>query len=217
MACKTVFAFLLVFSAIACHTSGDSQKTGPPEPQRVALNPETAKAAGAALRSLVASGKLESLPWPDFRDVSGSAAGFYEGRGYVPAWVDRVGPTAQARLVVSILQKADQKGLDPEDYDASRWQAREEALADTPTPDEIARFDLALSVCLLRYVSALDVGRINPQQLKFDLDLNHRKTGLPEFLAQISHPSCHERREERASEPELADSRADPLCHRKSG
>jgi len=186
MACKTVFAFLLVFSAIACHTSGGSQKTGPQEPQRVALNPENAKAVGATLRSLVASGKLESLRWPDFRDVSGSAAGFYEGRGYVPAWVDRVGPTAQAKVVVSILQKADQKGLDPEDYDASQWQTREEALAGTPTPDEIARFDLALSVCLLRYVSALDVGRINPRQLKFDLDLNHRRTGLPEFLAQIS-------------------------------
>ena len=183
---SSVSAFLLVFSAIACHTSGDSPKASPPAPQRVALNSETAKAAGAALRPLVASGKLESLRWPDFRDVSGDAAKFYESRGYAPAWVDGAGPNAQAKVVVSVLQEAGQKGLNPEDYDASRWQAREVASARTPTPDEIARFDLALSVCLLRYVSALDVGRINPQHVKFDLDLNHRKTDLPEFLAQLS-------------------------------
>jgi murein L,D-transpeptidase YcbB/YkuD len=180
------FSFLLVFSAIACHTSEDTPKAGPVASQRAALNSENAEAVGAALRPLVASGKLEILRWPNFRDVSGDIAKFYEGRGYAPVWVDGTGPTPQAKVVVSILQKAAQKGLNPEDYDASKWQAREEALAGASTPEEIARFDLALSVCLLRYVSALDVGRINPQHLKFDLDLNHRKTDLPEFVAQIS-------------------------------
>jgi murein L,D-transpeptidase YcbB/YkuD len=185
----SVFAFLLVFSAIACHTSGDPPKVGPVAAQRAGLTPETAEAVGAALRPLVASGKFESLRWPDFRDVSGDTTKFYAGRGYAPAWVDGAGATAQAKLVVSILQKAAQKGLNTEDYDASRWQAREEALAGRPTPDEIARFDLALSVCLLRYVSALNVGRINPQHLKFDLELNHRKTELPGLLSQISQAS----------------------------
>jgi L,D-transpeptidase YcbB len=185
----SVFAFLLVFSAIACHSSGDRSEAGPVAPQRVALIPETAEAVGAALRPLVASGKLEGLRWPDFRDVSGDTLKFYAGRGYGPAWVDGTGATAQAKVVVSILQKSAQKGLSAEDYDASRWQAREEALVGKPTPDEIARFDLALSVCLLRYVSALSVGRINPQHLKFDLDLNHRKTDLPGFLSQISQAS----------------------------
>lgn len=44
-------------------------------------------------------------------------------------------------------------------------------------------------MCLLRYVSALNVGRINPRHLKFDLDLNHRKTDLPGFLSQLSQAS----------------------------
>ena len=185
----SVFAFLLVFSAIACHTSGDRSEAGPVVPQRAALAPETGAAVGVALRPLVASGKLSTLRWPDFRDVSGDTAKFYVGRGYAPAWVDGTGPTAQAKLVVSILQEAAQKGLNAEDYDASRWQAREETFTAKPTPDEIARFDLALSVCLLRYVSALNVGRINPRHLKFDLDLNHRKTDLPGFLSQLSEAS----------------------------
>ena len=185
----SVFPFLLVFSAIACHTSGDRSETGAVVPQRAALAAETAEAVGAALRPLVASGKVASLRWPDFRDVSGDTTKFYVGRGYAPAWVDGTGPTAQAKLVVSILQEAAQKGLNAEDYDASRWQSREEVFAGKPTPDEIARFDLTLSVCLLRYISALNVGRINPRHLKFDLDLNHKKTELPGFLSQLSQAS----------------------------
>ena len=54
-----------------------------------------------------------------------------------PPRVDGAGPTAQAKLVVSILQNAAQKGLDAEDYDAPRWQTREDALVGKPTPDEI--------------------------------------------------------------------------------
>src|SRR5215469_2130095 len=186
----SVCAFLVVFSAIACHTSGDPpQKPGSVTPEKAALIPETAEAVSAALRPLVASGKFANLRWPDFRDVSGDTAKFYASRGYAPAWVDGAGLTAQAKLVVSIVQNAAQKGLNAEDYDASRWQARQDALVGKPTPDEVARFDLALSVCLLRYVSALNVGRINPRHLKFDLDLNHRKTDLPGFVAQISQAS----------------------------
>ena len=184
-----VSAFLLVWSAIACHGSGNSPKTRPPAPQRVALSPETVKGVGAALRPLVASSKLEDLRWPNFADVTSGTVKFYQDRDYTPAWVDGAGPTAQAKVVVSIMREAAQKGLNAEDYDDSRWQARESAVTGTPTPEQIARFDLALSVCLLRYVSALDVGRINPRHLKFDLELDHKKTDLPGFLAQLSQSS----------------------------
>ena len=82
-------------------------------PQRASLSLETAEASVAALGPLVASGKLATLRWPDFRDVGGDTTKFYVGRGYAPAWVDGTGPTTQAKLVVSILQEAAQKGLNP--------------------------------------------------------------------------------------------------------
>jgi len=183
---STASAFLLVITWVACRTSGDSARTGPMAAQKAALSAETASAVGVALRPLIASAKLESLRWPDFRDVSGDAGEFYQGRSYTPAWVDQTGSTSQARVVISILQKAAQKGLNLDDYDASKWQGREEALAGTPTAEAIAKFDLALTVSMLRYVSALNMGRINPRHLKFNLDLNHRRTDLAAFLAQIS-------------------------------
>ena len=184
---SAAFAFLSVITSAACRISGDSPKLGPLAAQKAPLSTETAKAASLALRPLIASAKLESLRWPDFRDVSGDAGEFYQGRDYTPAWVDGTGPTSQAKVVISILQKAAQKGLNLEDYDASKWQGREEVLALTPTAEAIAKFDLALTVSMLRYVSALHIGRINPRHLKFNLDLNHRRVNLAEFLAQISH------------------------------
>ena len=186
--CRTtvVSTFVLVISAIAYHSSGNSAKTAPLAPQEAVLSADTSKAAGVALRRFIASAKLENLRWADFGDVSGDAAEFYQVRDYTPAWVDGTGPTSQAKVVVSILQEAANKGLNPEDYDGSKWQGRAEALAGAPTPEAIAKFDLAITVCMLRYVSALDVGRINPKHLKFDLDLNHRRTDLAQFLGQIS-------------------------------
>ena len=179
----SVFAFLVVFSAIACHTSGDPpQKPSPVTPQRAALIPQTAEAVGAALRPLVASSKLASLRWPDFREVSGDTAKFYASRGYAPAWVDGAGPTAQAKLVVSILQNAAQKGLDAEDYDASRWDGRLQALKG-PDADP-AVFDVALSVSTMRYVSDLHIGRINPRHFNFGLDVDHKKYDLAHFIRE---------------------------------
>ncbi len=80
-----------------------------------------------------------------------------------------------------MLQQAQEKGLDPEDYDASRWAARVQQLAD---PAMRARFDLALTVCAMRYVSDLHVGRVNPKQGKFAITVRNSSYDLAQFLRQ---------------------------------
>jgi murein L,D-transpeptidase YcbB/YkuD len=72
--------------------------------------------------------------------------------------------------------------LEPEDYDASRWDARVQALKE-PNADPAA-FDVALSVCTMRYVSDLHIGRINPQHFNFDLDVDHKKYDLAHFVRE---------------------------------
>ncbi len=42
-----------------------------------------------------------------------------------------------------------------------------------------ARFDAALTVCIMRYVSDVHIGRINPQNLGFEFDVSHKKLDLP--------------------------------------
>jgi hypothetical protein len=46
----------------------------------------------------------------------------------------------------------------------------------------VARFDLSLTVCTMRYVSDLRTGRINPQHFKFDLSVEQKKFDLAQFL-----------------------------------
>jgi murein L,D-transpeptidase YcbB/YkuD len=46
----------------------------------------------------------------------------------------------------------------------------------------VARFDVALSVCTMRYVSDLRIGRINPKHFKFGLSVEQKKYDLAQFL-----------------------------------
>ena len=48
---------------------------------------------------------------------------------------------------------ADNEGLNAEDYDASRWSGRIAKLETPHSPQDEAKFDLALTVCTMRYVS----------------------------------------------------------------
>ncbi|HEY2523851.1 MAG TPA: hypothetical protein VGI29_02255, partial [Candidatus Binataceae bacterium] len=105
------------------------------------------------MSGLIAAGKLSDLRWPNFSDVRPEVASFYAGEGNTLAWVNGGKPTAQALAMIQQFKQAPQSGLDPEDYDASRWDGRVAALS-APSPDPV-RFDLALTVCAARYLSAL--------------------------------------------------------------
>ena len=80
------------------------------------------------------------------------------------------------------FRDAGTKGLDPEDYDASRWEERIRALPGSSSGPAVARFDVALTVCTMRYVSDLRIGRINPQHFKFGLSVEQKKYDLAQFL-----------------------------------
>jgi len=137
----------------------------------------------AALRQIADAGRLEDLRWPDFSDYRQHVRNFYEPAGYAPAWLRGTQPTPQALAVIAILQKAEAKGLAAEDYDGSRWAARLQRLASASDQDR-ARFDIALTVCTMRYISDLHIGKVNPKHFEFGLDVEHKKYNLPDFLRQ---------------------------------
>jgi L,D-transpeptidase YcbB len=134
------------------------------------------------IRTLVTSGNLEEMRWPNFSDYRNSIQEFYEPTGFTPAWVQGSQPLSQAFSLIELFRNAWRKGLDPEDYDASRWEQRIGALQGSAGGAAVARFDVALTVCTMRYVSNLRIGRINPQRFKFGLDVEHKKYDLAQFL-----------------------------------
>jgi len=136
----------------------------------------------ATLRQIAAAGQLSDLRWPDFSDYRIHVTNFYEAGGYAPAWLNNNEPTQQAQTLIEVLKQANAKGLNAEDYDGSRWADRLARLHQSPSPADRARFDAALTVCVMRYVSDLHIGRVNPQHFKFNLDVSAKKYDLPAFL-----------------------------------
>jgi murein L,D-transpeptidase YcbB/YkuD len=136
--------------------------------------------SNAALREVVASGHLTDLRWPDFSDYKSYVTNFYESTSYAPAWVQGGQPSPQALAMIELFKNAWKKGLQPEDYDASRWDSRVHAAQGSSS--DLARFDVALTVCTMRFINDLRVGRINPRHFKFGLSIEQKKYDLAKFL-----------------------------------
>jgi len=137
------------------------------------------------LGNLIAAGTLSDLRWPNFTEIQPEVAKFYALGASALAWTHDGRPNPQAQAMIQLLKQADLKGLSPQDYDASRWDGRLAALAPPnphPTDTDLAHFDLALTVCAARYLSALRVGRVGPQHFKFGLAVGTKSFDLAEFL-----------------------------------
>src|SRR5579872_1427650 len=139
--------------------------------------------------NLVRSGNLEGMRSPNFSDYVSWLQRFYEPAGFAPAWVQGSQPVPQAMLLIQLFRDAGKKGFDPEDYDASRWEERIRALQASASGPEVARFDVALTVCTMRYVSDLRIGRINPAHFKFGLSVEKKKYDLAQFLRDQIMPA----------------------------
>ncbi|HEX4576846.1 MAG TPA: L,D-transpeptidase family protein [Edaphobacter sp.] len=165
-------------------TSAQAKKSSPVATSAKASSTQKVDGVAAKLSAIVGSGRLEDLRWPDFSDYRVHLTNFYRPAGYKPAWVRDGQPTTQALELIQIFQDADQEGLIAEDYDAPRWADRLTLLKGPHQDDDEARFDAALSVCIMRYISDVHIGRINPQNLGFEFDVSNKKLYLPDFVRQ---------------------------------
>jgi murein L,D-transpeptidase YcbB/YkuD len=140
----------------------------------------------ARIEERVAAGTLPELRWPDFSDYRAILVALYEPRGWAPLWLDAGRPIEPAADATRALLGADALGLSAADYDAVRLDGARQGLAAgaIATPDTQARFDVALSVGLLRHVSDLHIGRVNPRKLSFGFDLEPKKYDLAAVVAR---------------------------------
>src|SRR5271154_1622245 len=172
-ATQIVAAILLFSLTLTAGQAPPAKAQGSPTPTPGALG-TLGPQGQPELQSLVYKGTLDDLRWPNFSDYHGQAATFYGATGYALAWTDAGHPTQQALAMIQVFKNANLKGLTPEDYDASRWDARITKLAPaTPTPaaSDLVHFDLAMTICAMRYLSDLSIGRVNPNHLKFGPEL----------------------------------------------
>jgi murein L,D-transpeptidase YcbB/YkuD len=143
------------------------------------------------IRAVVTKPQLPILRWPNYADYQQAVTTFYDDRNYEIAWLRDLKPTPQATAYIQAFQDAGSKGLNPDDYDAWRWPARVQQIAkiaanhDTSdqAQDTVAQFDAAMTVCVMRYISDLRIGRVNPSHFNFDIDVADKKYDLAEFVS----------------------------------
>ena len=143
--------------------------------------PNTADYAGN-LQALTGQSQLAMLRWPNYSDFQADVKTFYDDRNYELAWSRDGKPTAAARGFMEAFRGAEAKGLRPGDYDADRWPERVTKLG-SKNADAIAQFDVAITVNVMRLVSDLRLGRVNPSHFNFAIDTQQKKYDLPEFVS----------------------------------
>jgi murein L,D-transpeptidase YcbB/YkuD len=119
------------------------------------------------LGALVRAARHDGLRVSAFGDVRAEVEKAYEEAGWQPLWLEGQRPSAAAKGLVARLAGADSLGLDPADYDAEWLETTLAGLGmrrAEPTADDLARFDVGLSVASARLLTALDVGRVKPKE-----------------------------------------------------
>jgi len=145
--------------------------------------------SNAILRSMLASGRLTELRWPDFEALQGDADKLYKSRAYGLVWTRDGAPIPQAHALLQVIREATSKGLDPEDYDGSRWDGRMPRLRPRnahPTEQDLAAFDVALTISGMRYVSDLHIGRVDPRIFCFGLENEQKNCNAADTMNRLS-------------------------------
>ena len=148
--------------------------------QHPALAGQTLSASGVpALHGIVDSARNADLRWPDFTPYKTEVAKLYETNGYSLLWVQNGRVRPQGLAVIELLQNANAKGLDPEDYDGSRWQGRLLKLGKkhkTRLNKTWSRSIPRLRSRRCAIIRAIHCGRVNPKEFKFQLDIGGTPT-----------------------------------------
>jgi murein L,D-transpeptidase YcbB/YkuD len=104
---------------------------------------------------------------------SKSLVDFYKSVNYTTVW-----QTEETRkIVLQELYKSDEEGLNPADYNVNKLQSYERKIASL-TDQEIANFDILITINFQKYISHLTNGRLSPQKLYKNWDLKENKIDI---------------------------------------
>ncbi len=88
---------------------------------------------------------------------------FYKENGFAPLWVTQDGLSDKARRLLTLLSKADEEGLNAQDYlpaSLSGFDVSGDSLA--KSPGDLARLEIELTAAALEYSHHVSAGRVKP-------------------------------------------------------
>lgn len=109
----------------------------------------------------------------------------YKTNNYKPLWVNTPQSEKNITDVLALLSNAGAQGLNAEDYSLTTLQQKW-AFVQLLKPDshsDLALYDTALTVSLVRFLHDVHYGRVNPHSLDFKIKLRTKKTiDLPQMI-----------------------------------
>jgi L,D-transpeptidase YcbB len=116
------------------------------------------------LQQSIEHAQLPGMVHPKFAELQREVREFYAQSGNSFQWVQSAKPTPEALTMIQLFQNSDNDGLNSKDYDGPLWGERVAALRhqDKASSADLVLFDLALTICTMRYVSHLQHGRLDP-------------------------------------------------------
>lgn len=130
----------------------------------------------------------------DYAKMRPALETLYVRRGYRPLWNANGVPTGQAQAAIALLRRAEDFGLQPEDYQATGLSQTLQWLQQHPPSPSTqaaaaqawAAFDVSLSSGLLGFVADLHSGRIDPQVAGFELPPTQTSFDAADFVAELA-------------------------------
>jgi murein L,D-transpeptidase YcbB/YkuD len=155
--------------------------------QLVATTPDTGAMAAALRQSLVATTHA-GMRWPDIADARDVLQRGYSERAWRPYWSANGHVTVAGRRVLTDLDSAGSRGLDPTDFDATRLHAIADSLPMLGIAG-VAEFDVMMSASTARLASALIHGRTDPHTLHPMLELAPDSADVARVLESLTQTS----------------------------
>jgi L,D-transpeptidase YcbB len=176
---------ILLLTGCGGNAAGPAAQAAANVSQDASANSQRLSAEGEnLLHGYLQAAQLPDLHWPSFANFQKEAIEFYDSCSGTLPWIQLGKPTVQARSMIRAFQAADLRGLRAKDYDGPLWDerlARFEGKTAISEPD-LVKFDLALTVSTMRFISDLHIGRVNPREFHFALDIDHDQIDLSQFL-----------------------------------
>jgi L,D-transpeptidase YcbB len=149
---------------------------------------DTADTFAAAVRRLIAED--HTPPARGLASARQALLRLYETSEFRPLWVASGRSTAQSNAVLAFLGDIEAHGLRRGDYDIDALPSLTAAAGGVRAANIVlARADVAMSRTLLRVLSDIHSGRVDPGSLGFDLPNAPATIDLPGLVLDVSHAS----------------------------
>ncbi len=140
---------------------------------------------GKEINALIATKQHPFLRQANFSNRAEDLLSLYKSVNYELLWLGKDTSAKTIADALDLLAKASTHGLNPDSYDLStlREKYNFSLSLSAESHRELALYDTALSIAMLRFLHDLHYGRVNPQGINFKLQLRDKKvTDLPALI-----------------------------------